>query len=217
MRHLDIKRIQRHFLVDGKRHQPLSHGEHNSCSALGVFNLISALNHAALAHFLFMKIEIGSECRKMDLEASVLWPCLWLQQGSRCLGAWVRKTADCTWKWLTFLLNCPLFYLPQSLLFFYSWSHEFNGSIMLLCIVSCNSLAGEDTKQRTCTTLLSWDLELKHSNLRWPKLSTLLHYFQPTLSVEKNTAEYFTILGQKKLYILHRQAPENRTKQKRTH
>lgn len=66
MRHLDVKRIQRHFLVDGKRQQPRSHGEHKSRSALGVFNFISALNHAALAHFLFMKIEIGSECGKME-------------------------------------------------------------------------------------------------------------------------------------------------------
>lgn len=64
----------------------------------------------------------------------------------------------------------------HSLLFFYSWSHEYNGSIMLPCIVSCIFLAGMDTKHCTRWIFPTWDLEVKQSVSPGPKLKgVLLH------------------------------------------
>lgn len=175
MRHLDVKRIQRHFLVDGKRQQPGSHGEHKSRSAPGTFNFISPLNHAALAHSLCLKIEIGSECRKVESERvsavvvavavvaarQLLFGCL--GEGDRRLHLEVTD--------VPIKLSSAL--LLHSPLFFYSWSHEYNGSIMPPCIlpaVSCIFLAGVDTKHCTRSIFPTWDLEAKHNVCPGPEL-----------------------------------------------
>lgn len=147
MRHLDVKRIQRHFLVDVKRQQASSHREHKSRSALGVFNFIYPLNHAALAHFLFMKIEIRSSVKRWSWNTQLL------------LG-WLGEE-DCR-------LHLEVTDVPMKLssalvlhMLFYSWSYEYNGSIMLPCIVSCIYLAGMDTKHCTHSIFPTWDLEVK--------------------------------------------------------
>lgn len=177
MRHLDVKRIQRHFLVDGKRQQPSSHGEHKSRSALGVFNFISPLNHAALAHFLFMKIEIGSECRKKELKRGsvVVVAAAVAVVAARQLFGWLGEE-DCRLHLevtdVPIKLSSAL--LLHSLLFFYSWSHKYNGSIMLPCIVSCIFLAGMDTKHCTRSIFPTCDLEVKHIVSPGPKLKGVL-------------------------------------------
>lgn len=123
MRHLDVKRIQRHFLVHGNRQLPRSHEEHKSRSALGVFNFISALNHAALAHFLFMKIEIGSECRKMELKRVSFGTVAVAVVATRRLVFGCLGEKDCRLHLEVTDVPIKLCFalLLQSLLFFYSW------------------------------------------------------------------------------------------------
>lgn len=122
--------------------------------------------------FFFWKLKLGQSVERWNWNVSVLrlLPWLWLWRGGCCLGAWVR---DCRLHLevtdVPIKLSSAL--LLQSLLFFYSWSYEYNGSIMLPCILSYITGAGMDTKG--CTFPI-WDLEVKHSNSPWPKFKGII-------------------------------------------
>lgn len=119
-----------------------------------------------------MKIEIGSECREKELKrGSVEVVAAAAVVVARQLFGWLGEE-DCRLHLevtdVPIKLSSAL--LLHSLLFFYSRSHEYNGSIMLPCMVSCIFLAGVDTKHCTRSVFPTWDLEVKHIVSPGPKL-----------------------------------------------